>query len=396
MAPNDHILIVGAGVLGLTTAIQLSLAGHKVTLLARDLPGDFTIDYASPWAGAHFRPSPARTGPEQLEQQLMRTTYAQFEELATTRPECGVQFVPAIEYFDVADKETFLAKENGYVDWPDFEVLGEEEIPSEQRSGLGGERITLGVRYRSWILNSPVYLEWCRRWAVELGVEVIRAGVASLDEAVEVFRKERERTVNTKEAEDGGGGRSDVHVDVSVRAVVNATGRGFDDPDAFPSKGQFIIVSNPCAQTISHHWADGSSTVIVPRPLGGGTVIGGTKEPNNWSEDVSDEATETILKRVASLCPQMVEQSNSSTAKTHGFDIKQVYVARRPMRRGGLRLERETLRDGVPVVHCYGAGASGFKISWGVAKHVEALLEQVLDQSSASGHELLAQSVDSS
>ncbi|KAJ5489667.1 hypothetical protein N7539_004557 [Penicillium diatomitis] len=383
MAPNDHILIVGAGVLGLTTAIQISLAGRKVTLLARDLPGDFTIDYASPWAGAHFRPSPARTGPEQLEQQLMRTTYAQFEELATTRPECGVQFVPAIEYFDVADKETFLAKENGYIDWPDFEVLGG-----------GGDSVgtEIGVE-RSWILNSPVYLEWCRRWAVELGVEVIRAGVASLDEAVEVFRKERQRTVNTKEGEDGGGGgggggggRSDVNVDVSVCAVVNATGRGFDDPDSFPSKGQFIIVSNPCAQTISHHWADGSSTVIVPRPLGGETVIGGTKEPNNWSEEVSDEATETILKRVASLCPQMVEQSNSSTAKTHRFDIKQVYVARRPMRRGGLRLERETLRDGLPVVHCYGAGASGFKISWGVAQHVEALLEQVLDQSSASGH----------
>ena len=57
------------------------------------------------------------------------------------------------------------------------------------------------------------------------------------------------------------------------------------------------------------------------------------------------------------------------------------------MRKGGLRLEKETLEfqstaeDGlttvsrsIPVVHCYGAGASGFKISWGVARRVAHLV----------------------
>lgn len=68
-----------------------------------------------------------------------------------------------------------------------------------------------------------------------------------------------------------------------IQAVINTTGRGLNDPDSFPSRGQFIIVSNQCDKTISHHWANGSSTVIIPRPLGGGTVIGGTKEPNSWS-----------------------------------------------------------------------------------------------------------------
>lgn len=44
------------------------------------------------------------------------------------------------------------------------------------------------------------------------------------------------------------------------------------------------------------------------------------------------------------------------------------------MRRGGLRLEEETLSQGIPLIHCYGAGASGFKISWGVAKQVALLV----------------------
>lgn len=246
--------------MGLSCAVQLSRTGHSVTVIARDLPGDSHIDYASPWAGAHFRPSPAKTPTEQLEQQLMRDTYSEFEILAKEHPESGVKIVPAIEYFDSTDAESFLAKENGYIDWPDFRILKSEDYPAHHKS------IQLGVTYRSWVLNSPVYLQWCRKQAEEQGAKFVRANVASMEEAVSIL-----------ECQSRG---SDA---VDILAVINATGRGLNDPDSFPSRGQFIIVSNQCDKTVSHHWADGSSTVIIPRPLGGGTVIGGTKEPSNWS-----------------------------------------------------------------------------------------------------------------
>ncbi|KAF3384857.1 D-amino-acid oxidase [Penicillium rolfsii] len=348
---KGQVIIVGAGVLGLSCAVQLSRSGHSVTVIARDLPGDSHIDYASPWAGAHFRPSPAKTAAEQLEQRLMRDTYSELEILAKEHPESGVKIVPAIEYFDSADAESFLAKENGYIDWPDFRILKSEEYPPHHDS------IRLGVTYRSWVLNSPVYLQWCQKQAEERGVQFVRASIASMDEAVFVFQQKFQESEGS-----------------DIRAVINATGRGLDDPDSFPSRGQFIIVSNQCDETISHHWADGSSTVIIPRPLGGGTVIGGTKEPNNWSEDISDAATETILKRVVGICPQLIDQKTHSTGNAHGLDIRQVYIARRPMRRGGLRLEKDKTNEGIPLIHCYGAGASGFKISWGVARQVELLV----------------------
>ncbi|RAO65505.1 uncharacterized protein BHQ10_001517 [Talaromyces amestolkiae] len=266
-------------------------------------------------------------------------------------PECGVKFVPAIEYFDSADADSFLAKENGYIDWPDFRILKSEEYPVHH------EPINLGVTYRSWVLNSPVYLQWCHKQAKEQGAQFIRANVVSMEEAISIFQGQSQGS----DADD-------------IQAVINATGRGLNDPDSFPSRGQFIIVSNQCDKTISHHWADGSSTVIIPRPLGGGTVIGGTKEPNSWSEDISDTVTKTILKRVAGICPELIDRADNGTDEAHGFEIRQVYAARRPMRRGGLRLEKEMLSQGIPIVHCYGAGASGFKISWGVAKQVERLI----------------------
>lgn len=77
--------------------------------------------------------------------------------------------------------------------------------------------------------------------------------------------------------------------------------------------------------------------------------------------------------------------------QVRGFDIRQVYVARRPMRHGGLRLEKESLQalnsDGtnVSLIHCYGAGASGYKISWGVARRVADLVAESMTGRSDGG-----------
>jgi len=45
-------------VTGLTTALQLirSNADHKITIVAKHMPGDYDIEYASPWAGANYLP----------------------------------------------------------------------------------------------------------------------------------------------------------------------------------------------------------------------------------------------------------------------------------------------------------------------------------------------------
>jgi D-amino-acid oxidase len=51
---NDHI---SAGVSGLTTALLLSKKRqYQITVAAKHMPGDYDIEYASPWAGADFLP----------------------------------------------------------------------------------------------------------------------------------------------------------------------------------------------------------------------------------------------------------------------------------------------------------------------------------------------------
>ena len=46
-----------AGVSGLTSAFLLSRKGtYNITVVAKHMPGDYDVEYASPWAGANYMP----------------------------------------------------------------------------------------------------------------------------------------------------------------------------------------------------------------------------------------------------------------------------------------------------------------------------------------------------
>ena len=51
------LIVYSAGVSGLTTALLLAKNGnHNITIIAKHMPGDYDIEYASPWAGANYLP----------------------------------------------------------------------------------------------------------------------------------------------------------------------------------------------------------------------------------------------------------------------------------------------------------------------------------------------------
>ncbi|KAK2590992.1 hypothetical protein QQS21_011328 [Conoideocrella luteorostrata] len=352
-----HIVVVGAGVIGLTAALQLS-QDYDVTVLATHLPGDWAVDFVSPRAGAHFRPTPVNSEQDAFENTLMRESFDKFKQLSDADKSSGVSFVPAEEYFDSElsgkDRDMFAA-------WPGFRLFETSELP--------GGTVKAGLTYSAWVLNSPVYLKWLQAKAGENGAIFARETLSAIPEAVSVASQHRKDLP-------------------CPDVVVNASGSGFGDAACFPSRGQFILISNEYDKTISHHCGDGNATVVIPRPLGGGTVIGGTKEHNNWSPYNSDAAIHEILQRVAAICPDLLQPAPGVPDSKPELHVQEAYIGRRPMRKGGLRLEREivelteTTDDGLGskkrdlcVVHCYGAGPSGYKISWGAAARVFDLVQ---------------------
>lgn len=52
----QNIAILGAGVIGLTSALVLANAypNAKISVIAKHFPGDRSIEYTSPWAGANW------------------------------------------------------------------------------------------------------------------------------------------------------------------------------------------------------------------------------------------------------------------------------------------------------------------------------------------------------
>jgi hypothetical protein len=54
---TDMMFIFRAGVAGLTTALLLSKnPEYNIVVAAKHMPGDYDIEYASPWAGANYMP----------------------------------------------------------------------------------------------------------------------------------------------------------------------------------------------------------------------------------------------------------------------------------------------------------------------------------------------------
>ncbi|CZR63596.1 probable D-aspartate oxidase [Phialocephala subalpina] len=337
MPKKETIVVVGAGILGLTSALRIQERADSKTeilIVAREFPSDRSIDYASPWAGAHYRPIPATTPQDIKEHALSRVTYQLLKQEAAVEPAAGIIFLDGFDYLQTPS-DAYVELRGGYAEIDGFRLLEKAELP---------EGSVWGAKYRTWCLNSPVYCAHLLRKFVLKGGKTKRHRLNSIEEAFSMAS--------------------------DINTVVNCSGFGFGDPNVFTTRGQTCLVSNPCDRTITQQNSDGSWSFVIPRPLHGGTIVGGTKEPNDWTSEVSLETRDVILQRVATMFPQILNAEGK-------FDVVEDIVGRRPTRRGGLRLEVEWVGEADAsrkIVHAYGAGGRGYELSWGVAKEVVELV----------------------
>ncbi|KAI9926582.1 hypothetical protein MW887_004350 [Aspergillus wentii] len=316
--------IIGSGIIGLLSALTLTDAGYKVTIVARDLPGDESQDWASPWAGVSIFPHPDVGG-----QSLQAENFKYFWALAHRDPTAGVQVLKATEYYDDRDDDSSI--------WYKTLVPRYRRIPKEKLP----EGAKMGFTYTSMTINPAFLLPWIKKQLEARGVKFHRKTVSSIEEV-------KKRT--------------------GCRIIVHASGLGAyalaGDKNVEAIRGQTMFVETDFDELKMHQGSH--YTYVIPRMFTNGAIVGGVTQPGNLDRSVDANLRSDILQRVKALTKGDLDEV--SLEKSVQKDI----VAFRPGRKGGYRLEIEG-----NTVHAYGFAGLGYIFSYGVALKVRELVDSV-------------------
>jgi D-amino-acid oxidase len=309
------VLVLGAGVIGLTTAITLAEAGHTVRVQAAELPAATT----SAAAGALW--GPWLVEPHDRVLRWASSTLQVLTRLAGV-PGTGVRLVSGNDVSMV---------EHERPDWfsllPDVRPCTVDELPPGYSHG---------IHYTAPLVDMPIYLGYLveRLWAV--GVEIEVTAVESLEEISSV-----------------------------APVVVNCTGLGArtlaGDDQLFPIRGQQLVVRNPGISEFLEVDTGESPDLIAIYPHGDHVVLGGTAEPGSWNREPDMTTAEAILARCAAVQPLLKDAA-----------VLDHRVGLRPTR-PDIRLDDEPNAAG-RVIHNYGHGGAGVSLAWGCTAEVGTMV----------------------
>ncbi|PYI23542.1 FAD dependent oxidoreductase [Aspergillus japonicus CBS 114.51] len=358
MATNT-IVIVGAGVSGLTTALLLSQdPTNSITVAAKHMPGDYDIEYASPWAGANYSPMGA-AGSNQAKWE--RETWQPLREITEKHPEAGIHFQDNVIYNRTQDQETATGKnfaalmnaEPWYRDVvPNFRSMPKDQLPPG---------IDSAQTFTSVCINTALYLPWLLGQCRKNGTVFKRAVFKHITDAAQTHHSGRKADI-----------------------VVNCTGLssktlgGVRDETLYPGRGQIVVVRNtPGKMAALSGTDDGEEELcyMMTRAAGGGTILGGCYQQNQWDPLPDPNLAVRIMRRAIAACPDLVAEGQG----IEGLDIVRHGVGLRPIRKAGPRVEQETI-DGVAVVHNYGHGGFGYQASFGCAAEAVRLVQEGLQR----------------
>lgn len=314
---SQHIVVVGAGVIGLTTAVRLAEAGYRVDVLAAEPPQETT----SAVAGALW--GPWLVEPRERVLPWAAHSLKVLRELAD-HPNTGVRVATGIEVsrtrYDPPDWASLL---------PDRKPCASEELPYGYSHG---------VRYSAPLVDMPVHLDYLVTRLQAAGGTLTIQRLTSLDQA---GTDPQTVIVNCS----GIGARDLVH-----------------DMDLVPVRGYHVVVTNPGLTEFLEADTDDSTDLLANYPHGDHVILGGTAESEVWSRDPDDAIAAAIVDRCVMIEPRLADAT-----------ILEHRVGLRPTR-PTIRLEAERSAIGSLIIHNYGHSGAGVSLAWGCAREVAALL----------------------
>ncbi len=331
-----HVLVLGAGVVGLNTALRLS-SQYPVTIMA----DQFGLQTDSRKATAIWHLYLVPEAPTILA--WAAETLVHLITLAGN-PTSGVTMLSGTELFRGRATEQPL--------WagipPMFHQLSDEEIRQyNQHKGDHLHNVAMNPVTSGYSLQVPgadmnLYLPWLERQVSEHGCHFLQSSVNRFED-----------------------------ISSEYDLIVNCTGLGArelaNDRTFVPYKGQYFVF-NRTTETPPQYIGDddhpGGMAYVIPR--GTEVLVGGCADEG--LEDLGFTLSwEDVRERAGLYMPWLRSLSAKDQARPPVVGI-------RPARRGGVRLEIDTEYHDRLIIHNYGHGGSGFSLAWGCAGEVLRLI----------------------
>ncbi len=318
-----EVIVVGGGVIGLSTAVVLAEGGVGPPLLERKPRawGRVRVWSKEPPAQTTSAVAGAICWPYRIEPLDKVVDWSVrslrvYEQIAASPEESGVRLVTGV----MTDASMLGAWAGALTDART--VTG---LPQGYEQGL---QATVPV------LDMPVYLRYLAHRLLAAGGVIEERTVTDLAEAA-----------------------------AEAPAVVNCSGLGarglVPDESVHPVRGQLVVVENP---GIDRWFVGGTQAYVIPHPRG--VVLGGTADEDDWNLEPDPATAAGIVRRCSRIHPELA-----------GARVLEHRVGLRPAR-PSVRLERELLGRDTVLVHNYGHGGGGVTAAWGCAQHVAELLDR--------------------
>jgi D-amino-acid oxidase len=238
-----RVTVVGAGVVGLTTAVALRSVGIEADVVARD-PPEATTSAVAAALWYPYRALPA--------DRVTAWSAATYEELSELAGAAGVRMLPGTEALEPGAPDPW---------WRDA-------VPDLRRSADG-------LRFTAPVVDMSVHLPWLAERLRALGGAIERRALGSLDEL------DADAVVNC-----AGLGARELAGDASLSAV----------------RGQIVRVAAPGVTEWLVDQRDPERLVyVVPRERD--VVLGGTAQEGDEDREPNPATTDAIRARCAEMVP---------------------------------------------------------------------------------------------
>jgi glycine/D-amino acid oxidase-like deaminating enzyme len=389
---SARILIIGGGVIGLTTAWALLDRGYSVTIVSKEWASQTSKQrLTSQIAGALWEYPPAVCGHHTDTISLINSkrwcmvSYCIWSAIVgnpALSDAAGVRMKPADFFFThkIAEDAAVQAKV--------------QEMRSDGVHGLvhdpglicvNGINPAYGIVDAFEVLAPVIDTDTCMSWLTSL-VQKKGADLQTQTISGDLFAQESElRARFSADAIVNATGldASDLSSDKTCYPIRGALVRLLNDGTDFPKIENALVVpaaagSDQMPSSDSNLDPRSSNEIIFLVPRNDNIlVLGGITEPNEWELDLSLESP--VIQRMRSRCESFLPMLKKARLDPE-YPLAQ---GLRPFRKKNVRVERELRKHGdgeVPsrIVHSYGHGGAGWSLSFGCAGDVVTLVEEAL------------------